>query len=134
LEDRPIPILVTARHTLFDSSVTTPAINVTMINPLVGDPAFKDPAANDFHLKPTSAARDAGTANFVTTTMDIDGDPRIIGSAPDIGADEFNPATDSQLLYLPLIKEIEIPRRFLGLPRPPLGGAGLRCELSRTLR
>jgi hypothetical protein len=96
------PGIVTARHTLFDSSVTTQGINVTVVNPLVGDPAFKDPAANDFHIKLTSAARDAGTANFITTTQDIDGDPRIIGSAPDIGADEYKDAT---YLYLPLIKK-----------------------------
>jgi predicted outer membrane repeat protein len=94
-------ILVTARHTLFDNSVTTHGTNVNFVNTLVGDPAFKDPAANDFHIKLTSAARDAGTANFITTTQDIDGDPRPIGRAPDIGADEFNPL----FLYLPLIKK-----------------------------
>lgn len=93
--------IVMARHTLFDSSVTTQGINVTMVNSLVGDPAFRDPAGNDFHIKLTSAARDAGTANFITTTQDIDGDPRPIGNAPDIGADEINPS----FLYLPLIKK-----------------------------
>ena len=93
---------VTARHTLFDSSVTTPGNNVNFINSLVGDPAFKDPAANDFHIRFTSAARDAGISAFVTTTQDIDGDPRVIGSAPDIGADEYK---DAAYLYLPLIKK-----------------------------
>jgi hypothetical protein len=94
--------VVIARHTLFDSSVTTQGINVTMVNPLVGDPAFKDPAANDFHIRMTSAARDAGTANFMTTNQDMDGEPRPMGSAPDIGADEFNPSL-LNWLYLPLI-------------------------------
>jgi parallel beta-helix repeat protein len=92
--------IVMARHTLFDSSVTTND-NVIFVNSLVGDPGFKNPSANDFHIHFTSAARDAGTSNFIVTTQDIDGDPRIIGSAPDIGADEFLPA----FLYLPLIKK-----------------------------
>jgi hypothetical protein len=91
---------VTARHTLFDGSVTTHGDNVNFINSLVGDPAFKDPATNDYHIRFASAARDAGTSVFVTTTQDIDGDPRVIGSAPDIGADEYKPAG---YLYLPLI-------------------------------
>jgi hypothetical protein len=95
------PALVIARHTLFDDSVTTHGTNVNFVNTLVGDPGFKDPVANGFHIKLASAARDAGTANFITTTQDIDGDPRPIGSAPDIGADEINPS----FLYLPLIKK-----------------------------
>ena len=92
---------VTARYTLFDPAVTTPGVNVTFQNSLVGDPAFKNPAGNDYHIRLTSAARDTGTSSFIIATEDIDGDPRIIGSAPDIGADEINPA----LLYLPLIKK-----------------------------
>ena len=48
-----------------------------------------------------SAARDAGSAN-VMATQDIDGDPRPIGSAPDIGADEYK---DAAYLYLPLINQ-----------------------------
>jgi hypothetical protein len=69
-------------------------------NSLTGDPAFKNPTANDFHLRLTSAARDAGTSGILTT-QDIDGNPRPIGSAPDIGAYEYLPAG---FMYLPLIK------------------------------
>jgi hypothetical protein len=93
------PAAVTARHTLFDSSVTTQGNNVNFINSLVGDPGFKNPAADDFHIRFTSAARDAGTSAFVTTTQDIDGDPRVIG------ADEYKPAG---YLYLPLIIKKEV--------------------------
>jgi hypothetical protein len=92
--------IVMARHTLFDSPATTND-NVTFVNSLVGDPGFKDPAADDFHIRFTSAARDAGTSAFITTTHDLDGDPRPIGSAPDIGADEFLPV----FLYLPSVKK-----------------------------
>ena len=102
IESEGASAFVTARHTLFDNSVTTHGDNVNFINSLVGDPAFKDPATNDYHIRFASAARDAGTSAFVTTTQDIDGDPRVIGSAPDIGADEYQPAG---YLYLPLIKQ-----------------------------
>lgn len=61
-----------------------------------GDPAFVSPDAGDYHIGPTSAARDAGAGAGVTT--DIDGDPRPLGSAPDIGADEF-----AIKVYLPLV-------------------------------
>jgi hypothetical protein len=92
---------VTARYTLFDSSVITPGNNAIFANSLVGDPAFANPAANDYHIRFTSAARDAGAFSFLAV-QDIDGDPRPIGSAPDIGADEYK---DAVYLFLPLINK-----------------------------
>lgn len=52
-----------------------------------GDPAFVDPLAWDYHIGPTSSARDAGLPSGVG--RDVDGDPRPMGSAYDLGADEF---------------------------------------------
>ncbi len=53
---------------------------------------FVQPSAANLHLKPTaSAAIDAATS-LAPVTADIDGDPRPLGSAPDVGADEYNPA------------------------------------------
>ncbi len=51
-----------------------------------GDPAFVNPDARDYHVGPTSAAINKGVDAGVTT--DIDGDPRPLGAAPDLGADE----------------------------------------------
>ena len=57
---------------------------------LVGTPndLFVDPAGGDFHLKPGSAAINAGVA-VTGWTLDFEGQPRPMGSGYDIGADEF---------------------------------------------
>jgi len=55
---------------------------------LVGDPAFLDSDAGDYHLSDRSAAIDMGVSTDID--LDIDGDPRLLGGAPDIGADEFS--------------------------------------------
>src|SRR5687767_14080487 len=51
-----------------------------------GNPVF---AADGYHIRPGSQAIDNGLPSSVTT--DLEGDTRPIGSAPDIGADEFDP-------------------------------------------
>jgi uncharacterized repeat protein (TIGR01451 family) len=53
------------------------------------DPAWVDPANGDFHLSSGSPCINAGDpVNFPAT--DIDGDPRPLGSASDIGVDEYH--------------------------------------------
>jgi uncharacterized repeat protein (TIGR01451 family) len=54
---------------------------------LRGDPAFVAPEAGDYHLRQTSAARDAGMDSGVE--FDVDGDPRPVGDCFDLGADEW---------------------------------------------
>jgi uncharacterized repeat protein (TIGR01451 family) len=55
-----------------------------------GDPAFVDPDNGDYHIRPGSAAVDAGVHAGLTPlcSNDIDGDLRTDGR-PDIGADEL---------------------------------------------
>jgi hypothetical protein len=62
-----------------------------------GDPAFVDPATDDYHITFGSAAVDAGVNAGVST--DIDGQVRPVGAAYDIGADEWGVST----IYLPLV-------------------------------
>lgn len=53
------------------------------------DPLFVNPAALDFHIFLSSPCRDAGSAAVPgIPALDIDGQNRIGGTAPDMGADE----------------------------------------------
>ena len=56
-------------------------------NKLGVDPLFVNPAGEDFHLRAGSPAINAGTNKFGLGSVDLDGDPRAIGTV-DIGADE----------------------------------------------
>jgi len=58
-------------------------------NNIQKDPQFVDSENGDFHLKPSSPCIDKGTADAPELPdTDFEGDPRIVGAAPDIGADE----------------------------------------------
>jgi hypothetical protein len=59
-------------------------------------PGFVDPDEGDYHIALDSAAVDAGVDAGVA--HDIDGDPRPLGSAPDLGADEVWSA-----VFLPVV-------------------------------
>jgi hypothetical protein len=55
-------------------------------------PEFINPAAEDFHEAVGSPTIDAGATDPANSTTDLDGNPRTIGPATDIGAYEFVPA------------------------------------------
>ncbi len=80
--------------TAFDSSCLqqTPSCvdDITTANNIDEDPLFNNVAAEDFHLTVNSPCinQALGTATNLPTT-DFDGDNRIVGAAPDMGADEF---------------------------------------------
>ena len=65
-----------------------------------GDPAFADPEAWDYHIEPGSAALDRGVATGVRTDMDGERRPWFV---PDLGADEYWPASAFVRAYLPLV-------------------------------
>ena len=65
-----------------DGNVVVGSINIW------GDPSFVNPDGGNYHIGPGSVAIDAGVDAGVT--FDIDGDPRPLGPAFDIGADEAN--------------------------------------------
>jgi hypothetical protein len=53
-------------------------------------PMFVDPLANNFQLQTGSACIDAGNNQYVATSTDLNGNPRIVGGMVDIGAYEFH--------------------------------------------
>ncbi len=69
-----------------DGSIDTGTINIW------GDPAFMDPDGGDYHIGLSSAAIDAGTTTVPDPpglpATDIEGNPRVSGAAPDMGAYE----------------------------------------------
>jgi hypothetical protein len=70
-------------HVLWFGNTTNTSGAVTVADPVVGDPNFAD---DGYHLRIGSAALDRGIDAGVA--IDIDGDGRPQGSAPDLGADE----------------------------------------------
>jgi hypothetical protein len=71
-----------------DGAIDTGTVNIW------GDPGFVNPGGGDYHLGPSSEARNAGVEAGVTD--DVDGEPRL--GIPDIGADEY-----WWYVYLPLV-------------------------------
>ncbi len=69
-------------------------------NNLNTNPLFVDSANNDFHLQPTSPMINAGTMAVPNPpglpSSDFEGNPRVIGTAPDIGAYEWSPVSPSE--------------------------------------
>jgi hypothetical protein len=54
------------------------------------DPQFKNAQSGDYHLSSDSPCRDVGDCLATSAdSLDIDGQPRIVGAAVDMGADEF---------------------------------------------
>lgn len=81
----------------------TPAANVNVLNGLANcsgnisaDPLFTNPSGEDFTLQETSPCRDAGTsAGVILPSFDYYGNPRTMGSSPDIGPCEYSSYSSS---------------------------------------
>ena len=64
---------------------------------------FVNLAGGDLHLSASATAAIDQTVGLPQVPTDYDGVPRVIGSAPDIGADEYGVYTPTDFVYLPMI-------------------------------
>jgi hypothetical protein len=95
-EDSMSTLTVAADHSNF-AEVATGGTGAPAVTPAgtagnqVAPPQFVDPATDDYHQAPSSPTVNAGVGDATLGAIDIDGDARTLGSAPDIGADELIP-------------------------------------------
>jgi hypothetical protein len=61
---------------------------VSFVGNFPNAPHFVNPALGDFRLQPNSPGINDGANIYVTTATDLDGNPRIVGGAVDVGAYE----------------------------------------------
>jgi len=76
------------------NNIGTKFINCCTIPNLYGggftnEPLFVNLAGGDYHLQSNSPCINSGNKSYVTTSTDLDGNPRIVGGTVDIGAYEY---------------------------------------------
>jgi PKD domain len=59
---------------------------------------FANPAAGNFHLQTNSPCINAGNNSYQTNSVDLDGNPRLVGNFVDIGAYEYQAAAPVPLI------------------------------------
>jgi hypothetical protein len=99
-------------------------------------PQFVDAAAGDFHQAPGSPTIDSGAADAFSGPLDIDGEARLQGPAPDIGADETaNPPGKASLALTFDANKAKVRKgkkvRFSGEADSP--GNEAACESGQTV-
>jgi hypothetical protein len=84
------PGVIQVSNSNFDSASATGAASISGPANQSAPPAFVDAAAGDYREAPGSPTIDAGSAEGIGP-LDLAGNPRLLGTAPDIGAFEFVP-------------------------------------------
>jgi hypothetical protein len=72
----------------FTNCCINPVPSSNTSNIISNAPQFVNLAAGDLHLQMFSPCVNAGNNSFITNTVDLDGNPRVVGSAVDLGAYE----------------------------------------------
>jgi hypothetical protein len=84
------PGVIQVSNSNFDSASATGAASVSGPANQSAPPAFVNAAAGDYREAPGSPTIDAGSGEGIGP-LDLAGNPRLLGAAPDIGAFEFVP-------------------------------------------
>jgi hypothetical protein len=85
------PGIIQVSNSNFDTISATGAASISGPANQQAPPAFVDAAAGDYREAPGSPTIDAGSSEGIGP-LDLAGNPRLLGAAPDIGAFEFVPA------------------------------------------
>jgi hypothetical protein len=72
---------------------------------IAGPPVFNNPAAGDFHQPSNSPGVNAGNNAYLSSSIDLDGRPRVVGGTVDMGAYEYQGTTR----YVNLVSTNPIP-------------------------
>jgi uncharacterized protein YkwD len=82
-----------ANFNLTNSNFASQSAGVTVNGPgnQGGAPLLANPGGGDFHQLPGSPTINAGLVDPLAGALDFDGEPRLLGLLPDIGADEYLP-------------------------------------------
>lgn len=72
------------RANLYQSAQLTP-ISDSGDNLVGSDPQFINPGAGNYRIQTTSPAVNAGVVSSSSTSVDLDGNPRVVGSTVDMG-------------------------------------------------
>jgi hypothetical protein len=87
------PAVVAVSHSDYETTQTGGDGSTAAINPAAGNikapPTFVNASANNFAEAAASPTINAGGTTPTSTTTDVLGNPRVLGSAPDMGAYEF---------------------------------------------
>ncbi|PHR26339.1 MAG: hypothetical protein COA38_15010 [Fluviicola sp.] len=81
----------TGQNTMHENGWSTLWSFVNAGNCTVGFPLYNDPLNDDLTLQSLSPAIDGGSAAFTSLTQDLNGNARIVGVNPDMGAYENDP-------------------------------------------
>ena len=90
------------------------------------DPLFVNPGGGDFHLSAGSPAIDAGADDPQNGPVDLDGKPRKLGAAPDMGAYEFQPPEIPADTTAPVVDGFELTNEVFAVGRAPTPVAARR--------
>lgn len=91
--------------TIFSHCCTTP-LPSSGIGNFINEPGFVDVAGGNYRLKTNSACINSGNSGLVTNLFDFDGNPRVVGSAVDAGAFEFQYPGASLIPYAFLLQNL----------------------------